>query len=124
MKGISPIIAIIIILLITIAIAGAAYSYISVIWGRTSEGLQLVDSSCSAGNATLTMRNVGSDALANTDITTTRTSPTSLSITTISPATINPGTQVVIYDEACAAGNMCVYKVLVSGQSQELYTQC
>ena len=122
MKGISPIIAIIIILLITIAIAGAAYSYISVIWGRTSEGIQLVSTTCTAGTAKLTVRNIGTDALTATDITVTRTNPAGAG-TIVKPA-INPGATGDITDSACGAGNLCIYQVLVSGQSQPLMAQC
>ncbi len=122
MKGISPIIAIIIILLITIAIAGAAYSYISIIWGRTTEGIQLISSDCTAGNATLTVRNVGTKDV--TTITVTRTSPSSATDMNVSPSTIIPGAQGVIYDNGCGSGNMCIYRVMAGGQSQELYAQC
>ncbi len=123
MKGISPIIAIIIILLITIAIAGAAYSYISIIWGRTTEGIQLISSDCSGTTVSLTVRNVGTTALASADITVTRTSPTGAP-TIQKPSSIAPGAMDTINDTACVAGAMCVYRVMAKGQSQELYAQC
>ncbi len=122
MKGISPIIAIIIILLITIAIAGAAYSYISIIWGRTTEGLQLVSSDCTAGAVSLTVRNVGTKTMATTDVTVTRTSPTGGSPAL--SADIAAGATGTIADAACGSGNMCIYKVLAGGQAQEMYAQC
>ncbi len=122
MRGISPIIAIIIILLITIAIAGAAYAYISIIWGRTTEGLQLVDSSCSAGTATFRVRNIGTKTIQASAVTITRTSPSggtpSLS------GDIAAGATGDITDATCGAGNMCIYRVLAGGQSQEMYAQC
>jgi flagellin-like protein len=123
LKGISPIIAIIIILLITIAIAGAAYAYISIIWGRTTEGFQLVSSGCTAGNATFTLRNIGTNPI--TTLTMTRTSPSgSASITADAGSGIEPGVNTVVYDEACPTGSMCVYKIFAGGQSQEIYAQC
>lgn len=122
MKGISPIIATIIILLVTIAIAGAAYSYISVIWSGTTEGIQRVDSSCLNGNATITFKNIGTKAIDS--VTVMRTSPSTLSVTNISPSAISPGAQGVIHDVSCGANTMCIYKILVGGQSNEWYVQC
>ena len=121
MKGISPIIAIIIILLITIAIAGAAYSYITIIWGRTTQGLQLVSADCTGGMAQFVVRNVGTNDM--TAITVTRTSPITGTADQI-PVTIVPGETDTINDTACGANNMCVYKVFAGGQAQELYIQC
>ncbi len=122
MKGISPIIAIIIILLITIAIAGAAYAYISIIWGRTTEGIQLVSSDCTGAAVSLTVRNIGTKTIATTDVTVTRTSPTGGSPAL--SADIEPGVMGTINDATCGSGNMCVYKVMAGGQSQEMYAQC
>jgi flagellin-like protein len=123
LKGISPIIAIIIILLITIAIAGAAYAYISIIWGRTTEGFQLVSSGCTSSNASFILRNVGTNSI--TALTMTRTSPTGTgTITASAGAGIGPGETTVVYDEACTAGKMCIYKIFAGGQSQEVYAQC
>ena len=60
-KAISPIIAIIVILLIVISIAGAAYSYISIYWaGTTEENLAVVDAYPTDGEA-----NVNSEKLIN-----------------------------------------------------------
>jgi len=59
-KGISPIIAIIVILLITIAIAGSGYSYLSVYWTSvTSKNVQLAQSYCSGTRAMLVVKNSG-----------------------------------------------------------------
>jgi type II secretory pathway pseudopilin PulG len=59
-KAISPIIAIIIILLITIAIAGSAYSYISIYWtSTTGQNLVLKDAYSALGQVTLLINNMG-----------------------------------------------------------------
>lgn len=126
MKGISPIIAIIIILLITIAIAGAAYSYISVIWVRTAEGVQLISSDCTRtdatnSNATFIFRNVGTKVIPT--LTLTRTNPSGAGTVT-TPTSVDPGAISVTYDEACPTGSMCIYKIMAGGQVQELYAQC
>ncbi|MBI4019839.1 MAG: hypothetical protein HY367_00790 [Candidatus Aenigmarchaeota archaeon] len=52
MKGITPIIAVIVLLLITIALAGAAYTYINVYSGSlTQKTLQVTDAFCDSGGS-------------------------------------------------------------------------
>ena len=126
MKGISPIIGIIIILLITIAIAGAAYSYISTIWGRTTEGVQMISSDCARinstdSNATFLIRNIGTKAI--TSITMTRTNPTGTP-NIVTPGNIDAGENSLMYDDICPTGNLCTYRIVTGGQSQEAYAQC
>ena len=60
-KGITPIIAIIILLLITIALAGAAYSSIGAYWTSiTGRNIVIVDGFCTGGNtANVLVRNMG-----------------------------------------------------------------
>jgi flagellin-like protein len=65
MKAITPIIAIIVLLLITIAIAGSAWTFISTMTtGYTTKVIQSVDSFCSGGYATIVIKNVGTDPIA------------------------------------------------------------
>jgi len=60
-KGVTPIIAIIILLLITIALAGAAWSYISVYWSSiTGKNIIVVEGFCTEGDiANVLVRNAG-----------------------------------------------------------------
>jgi len=63
-KGITPIIAIIILLLITIGLAATAWTYLSGFLGTYTKSLTLVDSYCIGGiNSTVTMRNSGTEAI-------------------------------------------------------------
>jgi len=63
-KGITPIIAIIILLLITIGLAATAWTYLSGFLGTYTKSLTLVDSYCIAGiNSTVIMRNSGTEAI-------------------------------------------------------------
>lgn len=64
-KGITPIISIIILLLITIALAGAAYSYLSTYFtGTTGKSIQLIDSYCGGGRyAVITIQNLGTQSI-------------------------------------------------------------
>ena len=61
MKGITPIIAIIVLLLITVALAGVAYSYLnSYMTGLTSKSIEVRDSFCVSGDtAIIIVANVG-----------------------------------------------------------------
>jgi flagellin-like protein len=63
-KGITPIIAIIILLLITIGLAATAWTYLSGFLVTYTKSLTLVDSYCAGGvNATVIMRNSGTEAI-------------------------------------------------------------
>ncbi|MBI2005166.1 MAG: hypothetical protein HYS80_00180 [Candidatus Aenigmarchaeota archaeon] len=60
MKGISTVIATILMLMITIALAGTAYLYISGAFTQQTQGLELVDAYCNNRvNAVISVRNVG-----------------------------------------------------------------
>lgn len=67
MKGISEVIALILMLVITIALAGTAYLYISGIFTTQTQGIEVSDAFCTpystlsppAGNITMTIRNLG-----------------------------------------------------------------
>ena len=60
MKGVSAIIATILLLLITIALAGTAYVYmVGLIGGKTSKTISILDASCSGTNITLVISNDG-----------------------------------------------------------------
>jgi flagellin-like protein len=60
-KGLTPIIAIIILLLITVALAGAAYSYMTAYWSSlTGDNIMVISSFCTGGNtANILVRNAG-----------------------------------------------------------------
>ena len=71
MKGITPIIATIILLLITIGLASAAYTYIAGYWsGAASSVLELVDQYCNGSkDVGIALRNVGTSTIYVYDIT-------------------------------------------------------
>jgi flagellin-like protein len=63
-KGITPIIAIIVLLLITIALAGAAWTYMSTYFTTlTAKNMQMVDSYCTGTNAIVVLKNIGSEGI-------------------------------------------------------------
>lgn len=72
-KGITPIIAILVILLITIAITGSAWIYISTYYsGITSEAIEITSVDCTSNGATIYMHNIGTDPIMTGSIAVTR----------------------------------------------------
>ena len=104
MKGVSAVIATILMLIITIALAGTAYMYISGVFSTSTMAISVVDSYCSSNTATLVVRNQG----------TTDMAAASLTITSINEAC---GTDPVA--AAISAGNTTTFTALTctSGRS-------
>ena len=71
MKGISAIIATLLILLITIGLAGLAYSYISGVFTSKTMTISLVDAYCTGTDAMFIIRNDGTQTLPSTSVTAT-----------------------------------------------------
>ena len=72
-KGITPIIAVIILLLITVALAGLAWTFLSGYFtGMTAQNIQLIDYSCAGNTVRVIIRNAGSQSI-------TMTSPCTIS---------------------------------------------
>jgi len=71
MKAITPVISIIILLLITVALAGASWTFISGYWsGMTDKQIEVVDSFCIAtGEGKILIKNIGSSPITTDEIT-------------------------------------------------------
>lgn len=64
MKGISEVIATILMLMITLALAGTAYLFISSAFTQQTQGIEITDAFCVKGvNATIIIRNVGTNPI-------------------------------------------------------------
>ena len=132
-KGITPIIAVIILLLITVALAGMAWAFLSGYFtGLTGKTIAIVDYSCiSGGIAQVIVRNSGTDMIALTppacnvantitggatftcgDMTITKTTG-SLVTGELDKTSITKGNN-VIFTENCGAGNTCTYRIVTS----------
>jgi flagellin-like protein len=67
MKGVSAIIATILLLMITIGLAGTAYVYISgMMTGKMAKAISVLDANCKGGNMTIVISNDGQEAILNT----------------------------------------------------------
>jgi len=137
MKGISTVIATILMLMITIGLAGTAYLYISGAFTQQLQGLELVDEFCSGGTtAVLTFKNSGTNTItydadacgdggvgiANCgSITVRRTSPSTdfpATQPTGNAATAEPGVLVTLTDTSCTTAGTprtCVYRLTPPG---------
>jgi hypothetical protein len=88
MRGITPIISIIILLLIAVAIAGAGYAYLTSYYsGLTSSVLELTSVSCTGEGASIFLKNIGQ-----------------------SPITLLPGEQENIFSPDSETGILCHFE--------------
>lgn len=128
MKGISEIIATILMLMITLAISGTAYVFISGAFTQQIQGLELIDAFCQGGTpdvVNLILRNSGTNAIATSGVSITQTAPADDDgVPPPGPASpnkiwvggvtsIQPGVTATL-QEACegSGSRTCVYRVL------------
>lgn len=130
MKGISEIIATILMLMITLAISGTAYIFISGAFTQQTQGLEAVDAYCQKTGAidivNIILRNLGTTAISTSGMTITQTNPPDDD--GVPPAgpdpayyqkwvggitTIAPGVSATLTD-ACegSAPRSCIYRIL------------
>jgi len=119
MKGISEIIATILMLMITLGISGTAYIFISGAFTQQTQGLEVVDAYCikevnGKDNATLLVRNLGTVAINKGSINVVQTTPSTATDVKWSVATtIAPGTSASMYDECEGTGSRsCIYRII------------
>jgi flagellin-like protein len=131
-KGITPIIAIIVLLLITVALAGAAWTYLSSFWtGMTARNIEVTDAFCVQRQyAVVYVRNTGTQIIDTSDITvidpTTGTGPGGswLAIASDTPVTSVDPSDVVRYRADCGAGAFCSYRFIAWSRSVPVSVQC
>lgn len=73
MKGISAIVATLLMLIITIGLAGLAYSYISGVFTTKTKTISLVDAFCSDRKAHFVVRNEGTTDITTNELTAVKT---------------------------------------------------
>jgi len=128
MKGISTVIATLLMLLITIALAGMSYMYISGVFTTETQGIEIADSWCSVGTITLRIRNLGTTVIAASGISVTQTAPTGDTAVpaTCCSAAIEAG-QTQLYTDSCSGtgARNCVYRLTPPmGRSIEAMVSC
>jgi flagellin-like protein len=134
-KGVTPIIAIIILLLITIALAATAWTYLSGLLGGYTRGvLVLVDTYCEGlTTSVVILRNGGTNTIGLDDctganaitgttydcgsLTITRTDGVNTMAANLTKTELRPQETVVFKDTQCADGgpNICAYRFSTAG---------
>lgn len=134
MKGITPIVSIIILLLLTIGLAAAAWTYMSNIFtGITAKAIEISSQFCVQGtNAVIIVRNIGTDNI-NTNEITTLDAETGNSVTgtwnTVDGnplTTITPGGQAKLTISCTSSGTpkTCSYNLILGGRTQKAIVYC
>lgn len=132
-KGITPIIAIIVLLLITVALAGAAWTYLSTYMTElTGQSVEVMDFFCVSGNtAVILVRNAGTTDVLVADITVIDLSDgtvagglwTNASGTTITEITAS-GTGKWTATGTCTTVDDCKFRVLGGARAQSARVVC
>jgi len=131
-KGVSTVIATILMLIITIALAGMAYMYISGVFTTKTQGIEIVDAYCIESGQTaatlveclappcdqarLTVRNIGTSAITTSGVTVTQTAPiadTSTVDGTWAATPLDPGVTTT-YTDVCGGtgGRTCQFRLI------------
>jgi flagellin-like protein len=127
-KGITPIIAVIILLLITVALAGMAWAFLNNYFtGMTGKNIQLIDYSCIGGNnVRVVLRNAGTQSISTASCSVSSNVISCTDVTVVksqggSPGQVNGGTgfgatnsiltgEVATFNDTCATGTSCTYR--------------
>lgn len=128
MKGVSEIIATILMLMITLAISGTAYIFISGALTQQTQGLEIIDAFCQDGTPdviNLILRNLGTNAIVTSGVSITQTTPADDDgVPPPGPAdpnkvwvggvtSIQPGVTATLQDACEGTGpRTCIYRVL------------
>ena len=138
MKGISAVIATLLMLMITVALASTAYMYISGMFGSAKQCILVVDKYCTSdgllcggvqkAKANFVIRNICTDIIASQTIIVTRTNPSQATCpppATCCPNGIDSRTTKVYNDSYCTPGGQCMYRFLApTGQAIEESIYC
>jgi len=110
-KGVSAVIATVLMLIITIALAGTAYMYITGVFTGTVQEIEIVDSFCEGGEVTITIRNIGTTAITSLNI--KQASPSDDILTASFQGAIEPG-KTINYKDTCegVTGRSCIYRII------------
>ncbi len=121
MKGISTVVATILMLMITIALAGTAYMYISGAFSRTTQGIEVEDYFCvSPGTVNFAISNIGTANITTlASITCTQTSPAGDSCSLLGGTfPLEPGKMTTVTEVCTGTGaRTCIYRIVPPGGS-------
>ena len=122
MKGISAVIATILMLMITVAMVGVAYMYISGMFESKSQGLEVMDSYCSSGSAGWTVRNNGDVDIAAGQLTIVNVNEACTN--DVAAANIGSASNVQFTATVCTTGRYHQYRMIGPSNAVELSVYC
>lgn len=122
MKGVSAVIATILMLMITIALAGMTYMYISTTSTTGTMTMELIDVYCVDGAATWVIRNAGTTDMSAAGITITDIN----SACTVDPVTaaIPAGSTTDFTATGCDPARLHIYRIRGPSSAMELSVYC
>ncbi|HDH91609.1 MAG TPA: hypothetical protein ENF38_01520 [Candidatus Aenigmarchaeota archaeon] len=122
-KGISAIIATLLILVITLGLAGLAYTYISRIFTARTRTLFVVDSFCYGTTARIVIRNEGPTNISGDSVKLVYGSGGTCSGSQ-KPSTFPPGEEVMWNLTGCESGKVHVYRLIGPASTSEVVFTC
>ncbi|MBI2543135.1 MAG: hypothetical protein HYW24_03045 [Candidatus Aenigmarchaeota archaeon] len=131
MKGISEIIATILMLIVTMIMTSAAYFFIYTAFTQEIQGIEILDAFClredaGIGNSTMTIRNIGSNEISTSAIIVRQISPSTVTDPRWSSSSIASGDAAMFYDECeGSGGRVCTYRIIPPvGRSVTGFVSC
>ncbi|MBI2084762.1 MAG: type IV pilin [Candidatus Aenigmarchaeota archaeon] len=118
MKGVSEIVATLLMLMITLALAGTVYLFITSTYTQQAQGIDIVDAFClregsGADNSTITLKNIGGEPVTASSVVISQTSPSAATDLKWSSQTLQPGTNAIVYDQCEGVGSRsCIYRIV------------
>jgi len=120
-KGISAVVATILLLVITISLAGLAYMYITNIFTASTSTLQVIDGYCVGGTITWTIRNTGTVNISSSSVSIVSVNENCASDPTVPDFPV--GQDVDITASSCSSGTH-VYRLRGPAGGQNLVAYC
>jgi flagellin-like protein len=126
MKGISAVIATILMLLITLTLAGVAYMFISGTFTSQMQGIEITYSSCSNNVASFLIKNIGTTNITTINCVQTAPANDTCSLTFNPALPLEPGRTTTATDTCSGSGGRaCLYVITPSGgRGMDAITQC
>lgn len=123
MKGISEIIGVIMILIITLTIASMTYTYVGNVYAQSTRPIEIIDAYCIAGNVTFVIRNGGTTDLNANSLTCTPLSQTCSSSCSL-PSDIPAGGAGSVTAVGCTNGRAHTWRLRGPSNGMDLYAYC
>lgn len=123
MKGLSEVLSVLIILMMTLAFASLIYSYVGSLVTHSSRTIEAIDNYCISGNVTFVIRNGGSVDL-NGNSLSCRAVDATCSTNCNVPDNIAPGKAGAVTIGGCTPGRAHTWNLQGPSNNINLYAEC